>query len=369
MHRLITWLLFVILSLPVYAGAQSFTATIPRVTIATNTDRCTPGRQMLPENGAIELKVQISTAHRTDPSRIVTLRLEEADSDAGPWRGLVSGRTWGSPNNDIGTDPSIRTTAPIAGRWARACGRTEAQAVSLGVQVNIYDEARPVNTPPPHNSVAFDDAEYVSGTGVGALTISAGSGNLTVAGANRLCMMAVSNGQAAITVSNTTCATVSGTSAGARATATGQSVHLWYAVAPATGSQDATVNFSDTFGTSLALKAVTFTGVDQSTPLSDYGTASGTTTPCSVTIANAVAGGMIFDGCQAATSGTLTVGADQTARGVAQNGLSASTQDGASGGVMTWALQFNGAWAQAGVRIVEAASGAETFGFRLRLAQ
>jgi len=133
-------------------------------------------------------------------------------------------------------------------------------------------------------------------------------------------------------------------------------MHLWYGLDPATGSQTASVTFSDTWGTRLGLVAHTFTGTHRTTPIADYTTATGTSTTPSLTVPNTTADDFVTDGLKASIGGAWTAGANQTRQYFSDDRVTTSTQDGADGGAMDWTIEFSGAWAQAGCRVVAAAA-------------
>ncbi len=203
-------------------------------------------------------------------------------------------------------------------------------------------------------AVAFDNSVGVTGNAVGSLTTA----SFTISGSDRAFGITASCGQSGITLSTTTCGTVGGTSAGARAINGSRWAHAHYGVAPSTGSQTAACTFSDTFGTDLVLTVGTFTGVDQSTPISNYNTATGSSTIPSLTMSGSGADNMVYDAVGNTIGANDTVGANQTAiYNVANEQQRSSYQDGADGGVMSWTMEFSTVWAQVGFIIEEAVGG------------
>jgi hypothetical protein len=357
MRRLL--LLFLLLC-PVPAWAQlRFTESVPRTTLAADLDRCTPGRTLLATDGQLEIVLDVSTAHRQDPSRRVALRIEASPTNTNPWTLVAGGETWGSPNAVLAAPPSVRANLRQdvpEGWFVRVCARTGSQPVSVGATVNIYTGARLAIVPPAHHSVAYDNAAGTTGTSVGTLT----TGSFTIgSNANRACVMMIGNGQSGITVSSTTCGTVSGTSAAARTANGSYSVHAWYAVAPSSGSQTASVTFSDTWGTALGIAAMTYDDVNQSSPVADVTGNTGTGTALSVTVPNAVAGGYVVGGFKGTGGGTDTPGGTTTERyDGTRSFIVGADEDGADGGVLEYTGEFSGTWVVVGLRLVEDTSGA-----------
>ncbi len=203
-------------------------------------------------------------------------------------------------------------------------------------------------------AVTWDASASVTGTAVGSLTTA----SFTIgSGSNMAFNLMVGNGQTGITVSSTTCGGVSGTSSGARVISSGKSIHAWHGVNPASGSQTASVTYSDTWGTLLFLAAHTFSGVDQTNPVADLTTATGSSTTPSVTVTNAASGDYVVDAIHSDSTGNKTAGTNQTRQFHNTAFGASSIQGGADGGVMDWSLEFTGPWVQAGIRMVAAASG------------
>jgi hypothetical protein len=78
-------------------------------------------------------------------------------------------------------------------------------------------------------------------------------------------------------------------------------VEIWYLVAPPTGAHDVVITFSANLKQGAKAGVMTFTGVNQSTPLGTFAHASGTTTgPATVNVTSAT-NELVFDtlGCQA----------------------------------------------------------------------
>lgn len=197
-------------------------------------------------------------------------------------------------------------------------------------------------------AVAYDNAAEATGASVAFIEVSFTVGS----GSDRAYVIGV-GGSSFPSSTSTTCGGVGGTQLGSRV---GSRVEQWYGIAPASGTQTARWDLSASWGTGLHLVVTTFDGVDQTTPTADHTTATGSSTDISVTVPNVTANDFVVDMASGGGGGTMTVGADQTQRGTTNNRSCCSTQDGASGGAMTWTGQFTDTWATSAVRLVSAAS-------------
>lgn len=127
-------------------------------------------------------------------------------------------------------------------------------------------------------------------------------------------------------------------------------VSLFILVAPATGTADVVVTLSGT--EDVVGGAVSFTGVEQGTPVGDSGTARGTGTLASVTIASAP-GEVVVDAVAARGNGMLiTVGGGQAQLWNRATGTwgtdiigGGSTEPGAASVTMSWTLSVSRSWA------------------------
>lgn len=127
-------------------------------------------------------------------------------------------------------------------------------------------------------------------------------------------------------------------------------ISLWSKVAPATGANNA-VATGITGYTCFAI-AITFTGVDQTTPYSGNTSNTGNSNNPSLTVTSKV-DAIVFD-YMSFTDGSLSsIGADQTQRfnhGSNPRGYG-STQAGAASVVMDWNLDATRQWSQAAVSV------------------
>lgn len=147
---------------------------------------------------------------------------------------------------------------------------------------------------------------------------------------------------------------------------TGRMVSMWYQIAPATGSNNVSVTFTE--GRVAEFRGVSFTGAHQS---SMVGTASSAFSLGGVTgtnpsiVVTAAPGDIVIDGLcwnQGDSPADETVGAGQTQRGGAAAGVFArcvsSTEAGAATVTMSWTLSgFGSYWAMIGVAVKPSATG------------
>ena len=130
---------------------------------------------------------------------------------------------------------------------------------------------------------------------------------------------------------------------------------LWRLAAPATGSNTLAATFSASMN-NVGVRAISFTGVDQTTPLGSAVTATGNSTTPSV-IVPAATDDLVFDCLTIEHAGTLSVGAGQTSRynaivaGGGFNKAAGSTEPGAASVTMSWSDTAGGPWAMIGVPI------------------
>jgi len=325
--------------------------TVPRRTFQANTSFTSPEVSILQADAAMTVVWDMPDAEALDPACRSKLTFEVSLDNGQSWGEWGSAVTWGSPLRDVATPPAFATLTPPAGSLLRARFEAFDAAVHVGFHLYTIEGVRTIFGP-EHHSVAYDDGDGVSGTAVGQLTTP----SFTIAGENRACLANVTWIQSGIDVSSVTGPTTF-TAAGTKATVANLNSQVWKGVAPSTGSQTVTVNFSDTWGTNLYLFAYSLTGVDQTTPTSDYNTATGTSDAPSVTIANTTTGDMAVSCCQHGGSG-ITTCSTGTARWNYQAGATfGSTQDGASG-VITWDTEFSDDWAITGLRVRQATGAA-----------
>ena len=147
-------------------------------------------------------------------------------------------------------------------------------------------------------------------------------------------------------------------------------MEIWYLVATATGAQDGVVAWTNTADDAMIAFA-SFTGTNQTTPLSGAATAEGESTTPSRTVASGTDDLVVDFVSVAGTTLTFTPGADQTERfdltTLKAGSCCCTTEPGAATVTMTETISgAGGKWMQIGfnVEAVAAAAG----GFRSRIA-
>jgi len=290
-----------------------------------------------------------------------------------------SGASWtalGSTSQTVNTGGGVALlTVPVANSsYTFSAGerlRLEVQG-SFGVMPNgvywdgAYNDSRlvapaipPTATPTPtatatsSGSVAIDGGASTGLTTTSSLTISH-----TTSGTNRLMLVGVSiaHPSAAPPVSSVTYNGVSLGPVGSQATSDGFArIEIWSLVAPDLGTHDVVVTLSGTPSGATA-GVMTFTGVDQATPLGAFASNLADSTAASVTVASVV-NDLVFDTLvvESSTGFDLLPGAGQTERwdqfqAPAANG-GASTEAGAASVAMTWTWATADKWALGGVSI------------------
>ncbi|MBP1647650.1 MAG: hypothetical protein H6Q30_1095 [Bacteroidetes bacterium] len=173
----------------------------------------------------------------------------------------------------------------------------------------------------------------------------------TGTGDDRLLIVGVSNRRSNRTVSGVTYAGRSLTRAGFRNSVLSTSrLEIWYLLAPPPGSADVIVTLSAS--TDLVCGAISFSGVDQTTPLGPFTSAIGLGVSASLSLASA-ANEIVVDVVTApGFAGSLTPGVGQTTNwnmGTGTGGSNvhggSSNRAGASSVTMSWALGGLSDWA------------------------
>jgi hypothetical protein len=131
---------------------------------------------------------------------------------------------------------------------------------------------------------------------------------------------------------------------------------IWQLIAPSVGTYDVVITFSSNLSYGAVAGAVTFTGVNQTTPLGTFVSATGSSAgPATVDVSSAT-GELVFDTVACETCTSLTVGGGQIERwNLSQAGLHAmgagSTEPGAATVTMSWGLETADYWAIVAVPI------------------
>lgn len=216
-------------------------------------------------------------------------------------------------------------------------------SVTLDV-LGLTATASPAPWFPIHNSVAFDaatSAQELNGDGVISLThTSTGSDRAVFAGVGG----ALNNTSTSMTYGAASMTEMWDFANGNNFNAG------YYLAGQATGAQTVTNTGAvvNGFG-DHNLGVVSFTGVDQTTPVGTAVTGSGASTAPSVTVSSVAADDMVVDQLHIDGTNTTTVGADQTQRNTQSTiwfgtEFRQSTQPGTAGGAMTWTLTSSATW-------------------------
>src|SRR5438876_1626661 len=184
----------------------------------------------------------------------------------------------------------------------------------------------------------------------------------TTSGTNRLLVVGVSwAASSALTVSSVTYGVQTMTSIGSAVNGTNAGMQLFYlpeSLLPASGTADnVTVNMSSS-ASELVGGSITFTGVNQTTPVGIFASATGSSTAASVTVPSNT-GETVIDTVATKIKTAPTVGGGQTQQWnpgstQGQGWGAGSTKPGASSVTMSWTVA-NGAWAIGAVGIKPAA--------------
>jgi hypothetical protein len=167
------------------------------------------------------------------------------------------------------------------------------------------------------------------------------------AGSNRLMLVGVSiHNYASETVSSITYNGVALIQVGSSTNAMDSRVEIWRLIAPPTGTYDVVITFSAELSSAARAGVMTFTGVNQTTPLGTFASAIGSASPATVNVTSA-ANELVFDtvGSEGPSSPfSLTVGAGQTQRwnsaimGYDRFLAAGSTEPGAASVTMSWTI-------------------------------
>jgi len=179
----------------------------------------------------------------------------------------------------------------------------------------------------------------------------------TISGSNRLLVVAVEldNGR---TLSNVRYAGQSLTFVSGLTHAGGKPrVEIWRFLNPPTGTNSVTVNVQGG-ADKVTIGAISYTGVDQATPITGVTTASGTSTNPNLTVASQV-NDLVQDAMASIAAGAPTVGSGQTQRwnlemggpGVSDHYGAGSTKPGSSSVSMNWTISEIKEWVSIGFNV------------------
>ncbi len=212
--------------------------------------------------------------------------------------------------------------------------------------------------------VLFTMAETGMATvAVDAVSTNAGTGSLfthahTVSGSERLLVVAVqlNDGES---VESITYAGLSLAQVTAKTHTGGQPrIEIWRLIAPPTGSANVVVNLPGGISDRVAIGAVSYTGVDQTTAVDAAATREGTSINAGLPVSSRV-GDLVQDVMASMTEGTPSNGPTQTETwnlemgglGTTAHHGAGSTQPGKNIVSMTWSLPEVGSWVSAGINV------------------
>lgn len=190
--------------------------------------------------------------------------------------------------------------------------------------------------------MAFDATAGLSSAGAGPFSWAH-----TCTGSDLVLVVSVSYFDASDVITAVTYNSVAMTQCGS-ATNGSYNVYQYYLVNPATGSNNVSVSFSGTIS-DFGGTSISWTSIDQVTPVGTTATATGTDTTPTVNVSSA-ASETVIDALVIVHGGTLSVGAGQTQRqnAIGGNGFlkyASSSEGGAGTTTMSWSNSSSQAWA------------------------
>jgi hypothetical protein len=196
------------------------------------------------------------------------------------------------------------------------------------------------------------DGTVSTGTGTGStITVSH-----TTSGTNRLMLVGISGSYSSGSpvISGVTYNGVALSLVGSEAESNFK-IWIYKLVAPATGTHDVVVSFSTLPDQGCVVGVETFTGVDQTTPLGTFASASANTGDTPTVDVSSATGELVFDTLWSYSGYTATVGAGQTQQWnttcAPYTRGSGSTEAGASTVTMSWTISNSYHWAIGAVPI------------------
>jgi hypothetical protein len=139
-------------------------------------------------------------------------------------------------------------------------------------------------------------------------------------------------------------------------------IEVWYLTAPDTGSNTVSVSLAGG-ADKCAIGAISYNGVNQTTPIQGTTTTQGYSTSPSVTVSTAT-GDLVQDAMASISDGSPSVGSGQTqiynietemgGPGVSSHYGAASTEEGDTSVIMSWTLSESKEWVIVGLSIVGA---------------
>ena len=219
-------------------------------------------------------------------------------------------------------------------------------------------------------AVAFDATANGSGSAISSLTFAH-----TCTGSNLLLVVCVAWADTSVSGASLTSITYNGVAL-TQYSSNGAGVgtnEVWYLIAPSTGAHNVVVtwtnvNPAEAPSTNGVAGSLSFTGVDQTTPLGTAAQATGSSTTPSVTLTGASASNFVFDALlvssAASAQPTITVNASQVQRWQVKVGGAGfriagagSTKASAAGSVtMSWSLSAVRNWATIAIEVLQVAA-------------
>ena len=184
----------------------------------------------------------------------------------------------------------------------------------------------------------------------------------TTSGTNRLMLVGVSMApKSGYTVSSITYNGDNLSVVGTRQESDKARIEIWSLIAPDIGAHDVVVTLSSSDHEGAAVGVMTFTGVDQSTPLGTFTSAIDDSDSPSVNVTSA-AGELVFDTLALEEDGAQNIapGSGQTERWDLDSNKTnggGSTEPGAANVTMSWSITDSRKWALGAVPIKPAVSG------------
>ena len=256
-----------------------------------------------------------------------------------PW-GFFGARRTGDLPKRLGETAQTEYVA-----WAEIEALEGAMAADLDM-ASVEAEAPRI---PFHSSIAFDAASSATLSGPGTLSWS----HTVAAGSDRCLVIGYSDYGWITNATNVTYNAVAATSVSTATNGNGPVASLWRLVAPDTGAN--TVSMDVTSQVTSSGGAVSYTGVDQTTPFGTAATATGASTTPSVVVSSA-SGELVVDALSSGGN-TPTAGAGQTSRIALANFFGMSEEAGAASVTMSWTTDTSNEWAIVGAPLKAAAAG------------
>jgi hypothetical protein len=201
-----------------------------------------------------------------------------------------------------------------------------------------------------------------AGPGVAVDTVTSGQGlaatitvSHTTSGTDRLMLVGISATQYTASAPAISTVTYNGVALSFVGTLNGggsygETVWIYQLVAPATGTFNVVASFSTAPSNGAVVAAVTFTGVNQSTPLGTFASAAGISGTTASVNASSASGELVFDTIAYWGCNSVTVGAGQTQQWNVNYCVpghitgAGSTKPGAASVTMSWTLQYSSSW-------------------------